>query len=752
MRAARGLQGCLAFALLLAVALATAWEQQPHGYRPASAPADAFSAERALRVIDEIAQRTHPIGSTDHDRVRDYLAGALRNSGLQTEIRTGIGKWPVSFNHDSVGLGRVQNIVARLPGEHSTGTVYLVAHYDSVPSGPGANDDGSGVAAILETVRALKASGTGLRNDLVVLLTDGEEPGLLGAEAFVADGNYDRDHSVVINHDARGAGGPPLLWRLTRPAAPLIRALGGVVPHPNTDALSTALAGDATTSTTDFSAFQPGGLRVLDWAYAGKSAYYHNRMDDPAHVGLPTLQQLGENTLAQTRAFGQRDLGNLGNNTDRTFFTLPFGTLVLLPVWVIIALAVLMVLALAWVIRQVQRNGDTGVIRVLLAAATALVTVPLAAAATYAVWELLKTVRPAYGEAGVDPYVPQYYQVAMILAAAAALPAWYAFARRVFGPTAAPVGLLTATAVIAAVAAALAPAPAYVLVIPACAATIGVALTFVLPERWRLPLLTLALLPAAVFLGVTVWTGAQAGLEGAPFLVAPEVALLGGLLLLTLSRSWPARRGWTVPAVVVVVIAALAATGLTVDRYGDSRPRVTQLVYALDADHHDARWISAFAPNDWTRTYVIGTGPGAPYTDLWLAAVSSGQAADQALTPPTARILSDSTDSGHRTVRLRLQSPRGAPRIDLHWDDPVQSLRVAGRDITPVPAKGFRFYAPPAEGIEVTLVAPAGPLHLRLADQSWLPDSDIQGFQSPPPDYYFRQDSTALVFTTVPLP
>ena len=53
--------------------------------------------------------------------------------------------------------------------------VALVAHFDSDPTTPGANDDAAGVAAILETARVL-LSGPPLRNDVILLFTDGEEP------------------------------------------------------------------------------------------------------------------------------------------------------------------------------------------------------------------------------------------------------------------------------------------------------------------------------------------------------------------------------------------------------------------------------------------------------------------------------------------------------------------------------------------------------------------------------------------------
>ncbi|GAB2559820.1 M20/M25/M40 family metallo-hydrolase [Nocardia heshunensis] len=733
MRVGRGLRGFLAFALLIAVVVATAWAQQPHGYRDVRAPDDTFSAARAFTHIREIATRAHPVGTAEHDRVRDYLAQQLRDRGVDTEIRTGIGRFPVAPGQEEINLGRVQNIVGRIPGYASTGTVYLVAHYDSVPSAPGANDDGSGIGAILETVRALRSEPSALRNDLVVLFTDGEEPGLLGAEAFVAEGKYDREHGVVINHDARGAGGSPLLWRLTKPEGALIRAIADGVPNPTSDSLTTALAGDATSSTTDFTSFAPGGLRVLDWAYTDKSAYYHSRMDDPEHVDLATLQQLGANTLAQAREFGRRDLGDTGDRSNPAYFALPFGTLVVVPIWVIIALAVMLVFAAVWTIRQVRCTGEASIKAVVLAAITALLTVPLAVAATYGLWALLQTIRPEYASAGVDPFRPEFFHLAVLTLSVAVLLAWYAFARRVFGPTAAPVGLLTGIAAIGMAFTGFAPAAAQMVVVPTSAAAVGVALTFVTPERWRLPMLAVFLFPAAVFLGATAWPGVRAGLGTAPFLAAPATVLFGGLLLLVLTPSWPKRQSWPIPLTALLLVAALCTAGLGVDRFDDQHPRRTQLAYSLDADHGQARWISELPPDDWTRI-LLGPAPA------------------QQLLPPAAEIVSDTTDSGTRTVRLRLTSPRAATRIDLNWDTAPTSLRIAGREITPVPAKGFHFYAVPPEGIDVDLIASPGPLALRLADNSWLPDSHLDALPPLPDDRYFRQDSTATVSRTVALP
>ncbi|WP_135232268.1 M20/M25/M40 family metallo-hydrolase [Nocardia sp. CS682] len=749
MRVGRRISGLLACAVLLAVVVMTAWEQQPRGHRPESAPADVFSAERAFRVVEEIARQPHPIGTAEHARVRDHLVAELRNLGLETEIHEGIGKYPTAFQRDVLGMGRIANIVARLPGTNSTGTVFLTAHYDSVASGPGANDDGVGVAAVLEDVRALRASGAALRNDVVVLLTDAEETGLLGAEAFVTAGKDGRDTGVVINHEARGAGGPVLLWRTTHPDGALIRAVERVAPYPNTDSLSTTLAGAQTSSNTDFAAFEPGGLRVLDWAFAGHSAYYHSPLDDPAHVNLATVQQMGNNSLALAREFGDKDL-TVTDDTDRAFFQLPFGVLVVLPFWVIIALAVVTVLAVAWLSRQLRRAGETSLRRIVGAAATVLVAAPLATGAVYGLWEVVKVIRPEYRPLFVDPYRPEFYYVAILVLSVAVLAAWFVIARRLFGAMAAAAGLLCCLAILGLALALLAPATAHVLVVPTFAAAVGVAATFAVPQRWRLPVLTVFLVPAAIFLGSATWPVLQTGITTAPFLVAPAVVLLGGLLMLTLTQAWPARYGWAIPSTAVVLTLALTAAGLAVDRFDANHPMSSQLIYALDADRNEALWLSRESPDRWTRDLVDTTAPAERFAELWPTAVASGPAPAEPLSPPTAEIVSDTTESGQRAVHLRLRSTRGATSIALRYDTPPISMRVAGRDVTPLPKTGFLFHAPGPDGIDVHLVVPAGPFPLQLVDYTWLPDSRLQSYRNPPKDIYFRQDSAGAVFTTVP--
>ena len=180
-----GVVVALMLSMLVAVVLLTLEPLEP---LPASAPTDEFSAERAFFHVDRIAQRPHPVGSEANTEVRKYLLRQLEDLGLRPTAKATTAAQ--THPDGTYSLARVHNIHARIEGTDSTGHVVLVAHYDSVPNAPGAADDGAGVAAILEITRAL-TSGSPPRNDVDVVLTDAEEPGLLGAQAFVDAGRLE---------------------------------------------------------------------------------------------------------------------------------------------------------------------------------------------------------------------------------------------------------------------------------------------------------------------------------------------------------------------------------------------------------------------------------------------------------------------------------------------------------------------------------------------------------------------------------
>jgi hypothetical protein len=237
------------------------------------------------------------MGSVEAKRVRQILFQRLAQLALQPQVQT--PKDPSS---------QVRNIVARLLGRGPTGkkSLMLCAHYDSVPAGPGAGDNASGIAVVLETVRALKA-GPPLDRNVIILFTDGEEDGLLGSAAFVNEHPWAKEVGVVINLDARGNSGPSIMFETSDDNGWLIRQYSQAIPHP----LATSVSMDVyrnLPNSTDLTVFKRAGMAGLNFAFGAGLAYYHTPEDTPENLDPRTLQHHGENALAMARWLGQLDL------------------------------------------------------------------------------------------------------------------------------------------------------------------------------------------------------------------------------------------------------------------------------------------------------------------------------------------------------------------------------------------------------------------------------------------------------------
>ncbi|NNC39134.1 MAG: M28 family peptidase, partial [Acidimicrobiia bacterium] len=109
--------------------------------------ATAFSTGSALNHVEAIARQPHPIGSEENARVRQYLGDELDELGLAAETQT---IEVMDYFGTPGNTVPVVNVMARIAGSYSTGALALVAHYDTVPSTPGANDDSGAVATLLE--------------------------------------------------------------------------------------------------------------------------------------------------------------------------------------------------------------------------------------------------------------------------------------------------------------------------------------------------------------------------------------------------------------------------------------------------------------------------------------------------------------------------------------------------------------------------------------------------------------------------
>ena len=300
MRKTWALVAAIALGLLLAV-----YATVPPRPLPVSAPSASFSAARAMLDVREIAKTPHPTGSVENARVRAFLAARLSALGAQVHLSTqplqgaparSLIKWS-----GAPAPAQVTNVVGVVPGrDRAAPAVVLMAHYDTVWASPGAADDSAGVAASLEIVRALKIA-TPASRDLIVLLTDGEELGLVGAKGWFAQPVEAGHVGSVVNLESRGGGGRAAMFETGRRNGEMVRLYARAVRHPSATSFSTFVY-ELLPNNTDFTPAKKAGLQGLNFAFIGRPEQYHSPSATPERLDQGALQDMGAQALDSVRA------------------------------------------------------------------------------------------------------------------------------------------------------------------------------------------------------------------------------------------------------------------------------------------------------------------------------------------------------------------------------------------------------------------------------------------------------------------
>jgi hypothetical protein len=330
-----------------------------------NAPATEFSAVRAVALLDRLIGdgRPHWIGTEANAQLRRRILAEFERLGYAPQVQTA-----------QLREYTVNNIVVPIQGTSAERTIMLASHYDSVQAGPGAGDSGAAVAAILEIARILRLRPP--RNDVLLLLTNGEEAGLLGARAFVRDNPLARRIDVAVNMDARGSSGPSLMYQTSEGNLPLVRLFARAVRRPVTGSMFN-LVYQRMPNNTDFTIFNNAGIAGFNFAFIGSPRNYHTARDTVANLDPRSVQHTGDNAVLLALDAAK---GPLRTSDDAVYFDfLTKWTLWWPAPWtvpLIMATAVLWLLALA----RVLRNRALGLRGLLwgLAAGLTLWTLPVA--------------------------------------------------------------------------------------------------------------------------------------------------------------------------------------------------------------------------------------------------------------------------------------------------------------------------------------------------------------------------------------
>lgn len=314
----------LSFVLIVGSIYLAFDRQLPHYQPDLNAKPEMFSTDRALVHLKEITQKPHFVGTLEHAKVQNYLADELRKMGLKVEIQE-----QEVMNAKWNGACKVFNVLTRIEGSNSEGkALLLLTHYDSAPHSKslGASDAGSGVVAILESVRAFLASGKTPQNDIMIVFTDAEEIGLLGAKAFVDHHPWAKEVGLVLNLEARGSGGPSYMLLETNSGnAQLIQSYNKAkLSYPVGNSLMYSIY-KMLPNDTDLTIFRENAnIDGFNFAFIDDHFDYHSEQDSYDRLDRNTLMHQGIYTSTLLNYFADVDLSQLNSKQDLVFFNFPY--------------------------------------------------------------------------------------------------------------------------------------------------------------------------------------------------------------------------------------------------------------------------------------------------------------------------------------------------------------------------------------------------------------------------------------------
>lgn len=696
--------------------------------QPASAPPTEFSALRAIEHSKATARVPHPMGTAANDKVRAYILRTLTEMGVEAEE---LPARRVSGRSCEVST----SVIGRIPGTANSKAFALMAHFDSVPFGPGASDDGAGMVTMLETARALKA-GPPLKNDVLFFFTDGEESSMVGVRAVMASPQADKV-GMIVNFEARGTSGPSVMFE-TSPGN------GWLIPQAvkaGVDIRASSLMYSVykfLPNNTDLTTAMHRGLPGLNVAFVDNFCWYHTKNDTPEHLSLASLQNHGSYALGLARHFGNLPLdGDLVKN-DLTFFNTIGSQMAYYPMawsapiaWA--AALVFLFMVILGVARGYMSILDFlgGIFAFAVTAAASMFFTLIALALVYGPHKLY------------TQYTTGLFHLPDLVALNHNTLYGWAFAALVVGvfiacyqgffrwvrPAGLAAGALVWWLVVLVALQRFIPGGSYIAAWPLLFASVGLAVSFLWRVDTSSPLLRGVLLGAFALPGLVLVAPAyQMLLATITIIVAPGLALLMALILSLLIPQVPLMTNpnrWWLPTFATGVAVLMLGFGAANSGYTSERPKLNSLAYGLNFDTGRAVWFSYDEKLDeWTSMFFPPNSSNSPRGTISEYIPGDDREYWKASAPvapyqgPEATVIKDTINPDGRVVTVHVSVPDRSLEVHVRLasENTVYSARVFDQKV----AGGgkdwnMNFRGFPVEGADITLLVDStAPLALKI--------------------------------------
>lgn len=657
------------------------------------------------------------MGSIEHLAVRDYIIKQCEVLGLHPEIHQ-TNSVRVFGGH--AVAGHVQNIIGRIPGRRGDRAVLLMSHYDSDTNSPGAGDDAAGVAAMLESAHIL-LKGKQLENDILFLFTDGEEHGLLGANAFARERlEYMKKIGLVINLEGRGNDGSSIMFETSLNNGWLIGEYAKAAAYPIANSLNFEIY-KRLPNDTDYTIFKERGIAGFNHAFIEGFVNYHSMGDTPENLNPNSLQHHGENVVSLARHFGNVDLSHTPTS-DATYFNVIGTWLVHYPGALNLYLVIVSVLLTIVLIAYAHKQQVATLKKILLGFMAFLA---ITALSFFVVRYFVKVVSL------LDPllinfnsrngYNSSYYFVSIVfLCLAAFAPAMLWLGRKI-NAYSFSLGIICMLNLMLVVIYVFAYTAVYLVFFPLFFLSISQAVLILKKKNIRDPAAATLLImmggsiPSVILLSPTIYFLFVAfGLSDSVAFVVIVIAIIVGPTYPLLQAAFK-RPSWILGGTLAacILLAAIANYSFS---FSKEKPLYTNVRYFADLDESKAHWV--------TEAIDIGNNKLFPNPVFVEGIGYLNEAPLQRLPSPAIHILDDTLANGVRTVTLHCSNPRKSSSITLVFaqSSNVKRITMAGQAIVPsdsAPSLNvLDYYAFPEEGLSLKFELAPGMLEFYTLDRT----------------------------------